>query len=82
MSVYVYIKIKVEKADDVKARMILEKLDEDELKENAKQEMMAKAEKQESCQKEFNQDLEKVKVCLTLCLHLQVIGKEMVMIYI
>ncbi|XP_023193058.1 N-myc-interactor-like [Xiphophorus maculatus] len=55
------LKIKVEKADDVKARMILEKLDEDELKENAKQEMMAKAEKQESCQKEFNQDLEKVK---------------------
>ncbi|XP_007575328.1 N-myc-interactor [Poecilia formosa] len=55
------LKRKVEKADDAKARLVLEKLEEDELKENAKTEMMAQAGKQESCQKEFTQDLEKVK---------------------
>ncbi|XP_054470939.1 N-myc-interactor isoform X2 [Anoplopoma fimbria] len=48
-------KIKAEKADDLKARLILEKLEEDEAKGNAQQEMLAYLKRQEECQKEFTQ---------------------------
>ncbi|KAG8000999.1 N-myc-interactor, partial [Nibea albiflora] len=54
-------KIKVEKADDVKARLVLEKLEEDDVKMKAKQEMMACIIKQEAYQKEFTESLKAVK---------------------
>ncbi|XP_036965857.1 N-myc-interactor [Acanthopagrus latus] len=44
---------KAEKADDVKARLILEKLEEDDAKTKAQQEMVVCVEKQEDSQKEF-----------------------------
>ncbi|MEQ2216467.1 hypothetical protein XENOCAPTIV_016657, partial [Xenoophorus captivus] len=55
------LKAKVEKADDNKARMLLEKLEEGEAKANAQQEMMAYVKKQELCQKEFIQQLDIVQ---------------------
>ncbi|XP_047227601.1 N-myc-interactor [Girardinichthys multiradiatus] len=55
------LKAKVEKADDNKARMLLEKLEEGEAKANAQQEMMAYVKKQELCQKEFSQQLDIVQ---------------------
>ncbi|XP_068581310.1 N-myc-interactor [Cebidichthys violaceus] len=54
-------RIKVEKADDVKARLILEKLEEDEAKAKAKQEMLAHLKKGEECQKEFTQSIKTVQ---------------------
>ncbi|XP_068428738.1 N-myc-interactor [Clinocottus analis] len=54
-------KTKAEKADDVKARLILEKLEEDEAKAKAQQEMLAYLKKQEECQKEFTQSMNTVK---------------------
>nr|XP_020462298.1 N-myc-interactor [Monopterus albus] len=54
-------KAKTEKADDAKSRLIVEKLEEDEAKEKAKQEMMALVQKQEECRKEFSQSLIAVK---------------------
>lgn len=48
-------KKKTEKADDLKARLILEKLEEDEAKEAAKKDMMAFLKKQEDCKTEFTQ---------------------------
>ncbi|TKS67909.1 N-myc-interactor [Collichthys lucidus] len=54
-------KTKVEKADDVKARLVLEKLEEDDVKTKAKQEMMACITKQEEYQKEFIESLKAVK---------------------
>ncbi|XP_070831389.1 N-myc-interactor isoform X1 [Chaetodon trifascialis] len=50
-------KTKVEKADDLKARLILEKLEEDDAKTKAQREMLASIEKQEECQKEFTQSI-------------------------
>ncbi|XP_073329989.1 N-myc-interactor-like [Pagrus major] len=50
-------KTKVEKADDVKARLILEKLEEDDAKTKAQEEMLVCVEKQEECQKEFSQSI-------------------------
>ncbi len=55
-------KIKAEKADDVKARLILEKLEEDDAKTKAQQEMLAYVRKQEECQKEFTQGMNTVQV--------------------
>ncbi|KAM4731613.1 N-myc-interactor [Anableps anableps] len=55
------LKTTVEKADDEKARLILEKLEEDEAKKNAQREMMANSKQQESCQKEFSQHLDKMQ---------------------
>lgn len=46
-------KTKAERADDVKARLILEKLEEDDAKSKAQQEMLVCIEKQDECQKEF-----------------------------
>ncbi|XP_075937174.1 N-myc-interactor [Anarhichas minor] len=54
-------KTKADKADDVKARLILEKLEEDEAKEKAKQEMMAHLKKQQECQKEFQLNMNTVQ---------------------
>jgi len=54
--------MKVEKADDVKARLILEKLEECDSKSKAQQEMMACLKKQENCKKEFDQSMDTVKV--------------------
>ncbi|XP_074514366.1 N-myc-interactor [Sebastes fasciatus] len=54
-------KTKADKADDVKARLILEKLEEDEAKAKAQQEMMACVKKQEECQKEFSQSMNAVQ---------------------
>lgn len=53
----------MEKADDIKARILLEKMEADDAKTNAQQEMMALAKKQESCQKDFKQQLDMVQVC-------------------
>ncbi|XP_028250244.1 N-myc-interactor isoform X2 [Parambassis ranga] len=50
-------KTKFEKADDMKARLLLEKLEEDDAKTKAQQEMMACIEKQEKNKKEFSQRL-------------------------
>uniref|UniRef100_A0A1A7XVL0 N-myc (And STAT) interactor n=1 Tax=Iconisemion striatum TaxID=60296 RepID=A0A1A7XVL0_9TELE len=52
---------KVEKAEDTKSRLLLEKLEEDEAKVEAQREMMGCAKKQECCQKEFNQQTDKLK---------------------
>ncbi|XP_049450830.1 N-myc-interactor [Epinephelus fuscoguttatus] len=54
-------KTQAEKADDVKARLILEKLEEDEAKTKAQQEMMACVKKQEKCQNEFTQGMDEVQ---------------------
>ncbi|XP_035533114.1 N-myc-interactor [Morone saxatilis] len=55
-SCYVF-QAKVEKADDVKARLILEKLDQDEAKSQAQQEMFACVKKQEESQKEYTKSM-------------------------
>ncbi|XP_028993109.1 N-myc-interactor [Betta splendens] len=54
-------KSKVEKADDAKSRLIMEKLEEDELKAKAKQEMFILVNKQEECDKEFNHSMTALK---------------------
>ncbi|XP_022609628.1 N-myc-interactor-like [Seriola dumerili] len=54
-------KIKAEKADDVKSRLIVEKLEEDEAKVKAKQEMLAWVEKNNEYQKDFAQSLSSVQ---------------------
>ncbi|XP_035460766.2 N-myc-interactor isoform X2 [Scophthalmus maximus] len=54
-------KMKAERADDVKSRLIVEKLEEDEAKEKAKQEMIAWVKKQDECQKEFTQSMGSVQ---------------------
>lgn len=54
-------KARVEKADDVKARLILEKLEEDETKTKAQQEMLACVKNQEECQKEFTESIDAVQ---------------------
>ncbi|XP_058510737.1 N-myc-interactor [Solea solea] len=51
------LKLKVEKADDVKSRLIVEKLEEDEIKEKAKQDLNDLIKKQDDCKKEFNQSM-------------------------
>ncbi|XP_071340791.1 N-myc-interactor isoform X2 [Trachinotus anak] len=53
--------IKAEKADDVKSRLIVEKLEEDEAKEEAKKEMMAWVKKQDECRRDFTQSLSSVQ---------------------
>lgn len=55
------LKAKVEKADDMRSQMILEKLEEDENKATAQKEMTDNAKKLESSQKEFSQNLDKVQ---------------------
>lgn len=55
------LKNKTEKADDLKARLILEKLEEDEAKDKAKKDMMACIQKQEDCKTEFTQSLSAVQ---------------------
>uniref|UniRef100_A0A3Q0R315 NID domain-containing protein n=1 Tax=Amphilophus citrinellus TaxID=61819 RepID=A0A3Q0R315_AMPCI len=52
---------KVEKADDIKARLVLEKLEEDEAKSKAQQEMTACVKNQEKYQEEFNQSMSTVQ---------------------
>ncbi|KAM4558651.1 N-myc-interactor [Odontesthes bonariensis] len=54
-------RIKVEKADDMKARLVLEKLEEGDSKAKAQQEMMACLKKQEDCKNEFNGNMDTVK---------------------
>lgn len=54
-------KTQTEKADDVKARLILEKLEEDEAKTKAQQEMLAFVKKQEEGQREFTQSMNTVQ---------------------
>ncbi|KAA8578511.1 hypothetical protein FQN60_012563 [Etheostoma spectabile] len=54
-------KAKAERADDVKARLILEKLEEDEAKVKAQQEMLAYVKQQEECQKDFNESMNAVQ---------------------
>nr|XP_046260294.1 N-myc-interactor isoform X2 [Scatophagus argus] len=54
-------KTKAEKADDVKARLILEKLEEDDTKIKAQQEMLTYVQKQEECQKAFAQSINSVQ---------------------
>ncbi|XP_034417274.1 N-myc-interactor [Cyclopterus lumpus] len=54
-------KTKTEKADDVKARLMLDKLEEDEAKEEARLVLLACVKKQEECQKEFTQSMNTVK---------------------
>lgn len=54
-------KARFEKADDVKARLILEKLEEDDAKSNAQQEMNACVKNQQKTQDEFNQSMRTVQ---------------------
>ncbi|XP_030580295.1 N-myc-interactor isoform X2 [Archocentrus centrarchus] len=54
-------KTKVEKADDIKARLVLEKLEEDEAKSKAQQEMTACVKNQGKYQDEFNQSMSTVQ---------------------
>ncbi|KAM9347746.1 N-myc-interactor [Symphorus nematophorus] len=54
-------KAKVEKADDVKARLILENLGADEAKKKAQQEMFVCVKKEEESQREFTQSLNAVQ---------------------
>uniref|UniRef100_A0A667Y0J3 NID domain-containing protein n=1 Tax=Myripristis murdjan TaxID=586833 RepID=A0A667Y0J3_9TELE len=51
----------VEKADDVKARVLLEKLAEDESKMKAQKDMTAICKKQEQCQQDFRKTMEAIK---------------------
>ncbi len=53
-------KAKAEKADDVKARLILEKLEEEDAKKNAQQEMATCVERNKECQKELTQKVDAV----------------------
>ena len=48
----------------MKTRLILEKLEEDEAKTKAKQEMLACVKNQEECQKEFTESMNAVQVQL------------------
>ncbi|XP_042283270.1 N-myc-interactor isoform X2 [Thunnus maccoyii] len=54
-------KAKVEKAYDVKSRLILEKLEEDEAKSKAQQEMLDCAKNQKECQEEFAESMKAVQ---------------------
>lgn len=54
----------MEKADDVKARLTLEKLEEDDAKTKAQQELNACLKNQKECQKEFEQSMSTVQVHL------------------
>lgn len=54
-------KIKAEKADDVKSRLILEKMEKDEAKQNAQKEMQACVKQQEERQRDFAQSLSTVQ---------------------
>ncbi|XP_029968667.1 N-myc-interactor [Salarias fasciatus] len=54
-------KRKVEKADDVKAMLVLEKLEEDDKKKNIQQEMMACSQRREERQKDLTDKMNKVK---------------------
>ncbi|XP_029386326.1 N-myc-interactor [Echeneis naucrates] len=54
-------KSKVEKGDDLKSRLIVEKLDEDEAKAKAKQEMISWIEKKDKFQGDFTQSLSSVQ---------------------
>ncbi|XP_071381595.1 N-myc-interactor [Centroberyx affinis] len=53
---------KVEKADDVKGRLLLEKHAEDEAKKNAQKDMTALSKKEEECKREFNETMEGIQV--------------------
>lgn len=56
------IQTKVEKAEDLKSRLILESLEEDEAKKAAQEEMLACMKQQESLKEEFTQNMSKVQV--------------------
>ncbi|XP_029980501.1 N-myc-interactor [Sphaeramia orbicularis] len=54
-------KVKVEKADDVKTRLVMEKLEEEEAKRKAKEQMMTYANKRQECEKKFNENLKEMQ---------------------
>lgn len=53
--------MKVEKADDVKARLVMEKLEEEEAKRTAKEQMMTYANKRMECEKKFHENLKEIQ---------------------
>uniref|UniRef100_A0A1A8B458 N-myc (And STAT) interactor n=1 Tax=Nothobranchius furzeri TaxID=105023 RepID=A0A1A8B458_NOTFU len=55
------LRAKVEKAEDTKSRLLLEKLEEDEAKGKAQREMMEQLNKQKLCEKEFKQQKDKLQ---------------------
>uniref|UniRef100_A0A1A8EWV0 N-myc (And STAT) interactor n=2 Tax=Nothobranchius korthausae TaxID=1143690 RepID=A0A1A8EWV0_9TELE len=55
------LRAKVEKAEDTKSRLLLEKLEEDEAKAEAQREMMEQLNKQQLCEKEFKQQKDKLQ---------------------
>ncbi|XP_061580538.1 N-myc-interactor [Cololabis saira] len=61
------LKAKVDKADDVKAGLFLEKMEAEQRKTKAKQEMLSHADKQQSYLKELNQSLTLVQDEITTC---------------
>lgn len=63
-----YVQARVEKADDVAARLVLEKLDEEDAKKMAKQEMLVYSDKQKNSKKEFDQNISTLQVSSTLFL--------------
>lgn len=72
----VVFKTKAERADDVKARLILEKLEEDDAKTKAQQQMFAYVKRHEECQEEFIQSLNAMQVQSSLE-HLQAVGNKL-----
>ncbi|XP_076013159.1 N-myc-interactor [Genypterus blacodes] len=59
------LRVKVEKAEDVKARLILEKLAEDDRKTKAQNEMIAHVNNQEQCEKDFKDSMKGIQGQIT-----------------
>lgn len=54
-------RMKVEKADDVKTRLVVEKLEEEEAKKKAQVEMISYANKRVECEKQFHENLKEMQ---------------------
>lgn len=73
-----YVKTNVERADDMKDRLILKKMEEDDAKTKAQQQMMTYVKVQEKRKEEFSQSINAVQV--RSLQHLLAIGKKLEMI--
>lgn len=72
-----YVKTNAERADDIKDRLILKKMEEDDAKTKAQQEMMTYVKMQEKCKEEFSQSMNAVQV--QSLQHLVAFGKKLEM---
>lgn len=66
-SVWILLKNEAEKAEDMKSRLILEKMEENDAKTHAQQEMLACVAKLEEYQRECTQSIDAVQVILRGC---------------